>query len=39
MPLKLPSIAHFEGEDTTSRLARRERNWIANVRIDRGTEA
>jgi hypothetical protein len=33
------SPTHFEGEDTTSRLARRERNWIANVRIDRGANA
>jgi hypothetical protein len=33
------SSTHFEDEDTKSRLARRERNWIANVRIDRGTGA
>jgi hypothetical protein len=25
--------AHFEGEDVESRLARRKRNWIADVRI------
>ena len=25
--------ANFEGEDVASRLARRERNWIADVRI------
>jgi hypothetical protein len=28
--------ADFEGEDVGSRLARRERNWIANVRIVEG---
>ena len=27
------SSADFEGEDTSSRLARRARNWIADVRI------
>jgi hypothetical protein len=27
------SAADFEGEDVESRLARRKRNWIANVRI------
>jgi hypothetical protein len=27
------SAASFEGEDVESRLARRKRNWIANVRI------
>ena len=27
------SSANFDGEDTESRLARRKRNWIANVRI------
>jgi hypothetical protein len=26
--------ASFDGEDTASRLARRKRNWIADVRID-----
>lgn len=26
--------ANFEGEDVESRLARRQRNWIADVRID-----
>lgn len=31
------SSTHFEGEDTSSRLARRERNWIAEVRIERGS--
>jgi hypothetical protein len=28
------AAASFEGEDTQSRLARRERNWIADVRFD-----
>jgi len=27
------SAADFEGEDVESRLARRKRNWVANVRI------
>ena len=27
------ATANFDGEDTDSRLARRSRNWIANVRI------
>jgi hypothetical protein len=27
------SAAHFEGEDVESRLGRRRRNWIPNVRI------
>jgi hypothetical protein len=27
------ATANFEGEDVESRLARRERNWIADVRI------
>ncbi len=27
------TIAHLEGEDVESRLARRKRNWIAEVRI------
>jgi hypothetical protein len=32
------AAANFEGEDTESRLARRKRNWIADVRIaERGT--
>jgi len=30
------SAADFEGEDVTSRLARRARNWIADVRIVEG---
>jgi hypothetical protein len=30
------SAADFEGEDVTSRLARRTRNWIADVRIVEG---
>jgi hypothetical protein len=30
------SSADFEGEDVESRLARRRRNWIPDVRIDRG---
>jgi hypothetical protein len=29
--------AHFEGEDVQSRLARRKRNWISNVRIINGS--
>ena len=29
------STADFEGEDVESRLARRRRNWIADVRFDR----
>ena len=28
--------ASFDGEDVASRLARRQRNWIADVRIDEG---
>ena len=31
------SPSHFEGEDVDSRLARRQRNWIGNVRIVRGS--
>jgi hypothetical protein len=31
------SAAHFEGEDAESRLARRKRNWIADVRLTRGS--
>jgi len=31
------TATHFGGENTSSRLARRERNWIATVRIDRGS--
>jgi len=27
------SAAHFEGEEVESRLARRKRNWIADVRV------
>lgn len=30
------SAADFEGEDVASRLARRQRNWIADVRISEG---
>ncbi len=30
-----PSIANFEGENIDSRLERRTRNWIADVRIRR----
>jgi hypothetical protein len=30
------ATANFEGEDVESRLARRERNWIADVRIAEG---
>ena len=30
------SDANFEGEDVASRLARRARNWIAQVQIDEG---
>jgi hypothetical protein len=30
------AAADFEGEDTESRLARRRRNWIADVRIVEG---
>ena len=30
------SAADFEGEDAEARLARRRRNWIPDVRIDRG---
>jgi hypothetical protein len=29
--------ANFEGEEQESRLARRQRNWIADVRIDEGS--
>jgi hypothetical protein len=28
------TAAHFDGEDVETRLARRSRNWIAEVRID-----
>jgi len=28
-----PAAANFEGEDVESRLARRTRNWIADVRV------
>jgi hypothetical protein len=28
------STSSFEGEDTGSRLARRQRNWIADVRVE-----
>ena len=31
------AVADFEGEDVVSRLARRKRNWIADVRISNGT--
>ncbi len=31
------AAADFEGEDVESRLARRTRNWIADVRIGGGT--
>jgi hypothetical protein len=30
------AVASFEGEDSESRLARRRRNWIADVRIADG---
>jgi len=30
------AAADFDGEDTASRLARRQRNWIAEVRITEG---
>ena len=30
------SAADFEGEDVSSRLARRKRNWIADVRVTKG---
>jgi hypothetical protein len=30
------ATANFEGEDVESRLARRRRNWIADVRIAEG---
>jgi hypothetical protein len=34
-PSRLRRIAaHFDGEDVETRLARRSRNWIAEVRID-----
>jgi hypothetical protein len=29
------AVADFEGEDLATRLARRKRNWIADVRVDR----
>ena len=32
----LIAAANFEGEDVESRLARRTRNWIADVRIADG---
>src|SRR5438046_4406468 len=35
-PASGPS-ANFEGEDVESRLARRKRNWIADVRFVSGT--
>ena len=31
--------ANFEGEDVESRLARRKRNWIADVRITEGAHS
>jgi hypothetical protein len=31
------ATANFEGEDVESRLARRRRNWIADVRIAEGS--
>ena len=31
--------ANFEGEDVESRLARRKRNWIADVRITEGARS
>jgi hypothetical protein len=33
------AAASFEGEDVESRLARRRRNWIADVRIITGRDA
>lgn len=33
------SAATFEGEDMDSRLARRKRNWISNVRLTGGAHA
>jgi len=33
------AAAHFEGEGVESRLARRARNWIADVRIVEGSAA
>ena len=33
------AAASFEGEDVESRLARRVRNWIADVRIVEGSAA
>ena len=32
----LPSVTDFDGETTDGRLARRQRNWIPDVRIDWG---
>jgi hypothetical protein len=32
-----PAPADFEGEELADRLARRKRNWIADVRITEGT--
>ena len=31
------TAAHFDGEDVESRLARRRRNWISDVRISAGS--
>lgn len=31
-----PGTVRFDGEDVESRLARRKRNWIADVRVARG---
>ena len=31
------TVTHFEGEDVESRLARRQRNWISDVRISAGS--
>jgi len=33
-----PTASHFDGEDIDSRLARRSRNWIADVRISKAGE-
>jgi hypothetical protein len=33
------AAASFEGEDVESRLARRVRNWIADVRVVEGSAA
>ena len=37
LPRLRRQAADFEGEDHRSRLLRRQRNWIADVRIDQGT--